>query len=1708
MASVTPPYFFEEFHRPARRKEPTPRERALGLTLKDLDWLETLYYATDQARQDVLERTAPMAVEHLLLSVTGNANIPLAGAFMMSPSPDENKALLYTPYGGIEVFSSRITLLSEITNRLNNKSQQFDLTIFLSIEQRRTFITGCPCTTRTALVTGAVFEAQKTAIEASQQLNVQAMLDELRKTPELPSMLDTLLGIMARAYFPGLDQRDTRVNSFVAVASAGTRSKERWTDSTSLSETLLQFYLKQAWPVGVTRTFTNPRHVSSSFTPTALTQEQQRWESLVEQTAGILSKLLKSLLQTWWQEDIGHSQSRLDLFAQVISDKFRADLLFKHQSGILSAEENQRLLCTFVPDHVARRAGDNPLRIEKVSLHAPYQHHVELAATLMISNTHTYLYTQSRGLQVLNDLADLNDTLLSMLKAAGHQDQLLNYLSLEERSVYIAMDAVQISGRPVHGCVFSEMIEDIAAKHLSNMEQALGIFRRSNGTVDLAALLDCALDLRHMLDSRLLALDAEGRWSLHPISGDNGGPSTVQAERAKQQLHPLLAIEAALKTQRHNHPTLRQLATHALNQELSNRLLEVDAKDVYANTYASDAQQQEDRVPLQSVSMIDHFIERLAKATAPLSETPRTGLYSTRREGTAVRWNNLDSRTFNAVIERALAPFTNHDIRTLPRQFLDNHREQMSHALMLGLRSEAELRVLNNTLSARHHAILDTVLRPDSMTREKRHGLQGFLPDAYSLTLNAGDAPASLPLANCFVLTERGGTDGQRSGQAVLWTPQRGHEPFDSVQLLRTALEERLADSATRMALLQNLPIGLRRPHQVFSLGPLQRIDEHFLNNRQQSYLAYQLDSIDNLLAMPLSPKQLQDCLDTQMQQMAPSNLDRAKTIAQAIIQQQSLPVWLGMASSRDQFLHAELLEQYRLSASDERDYLHSLPPLREHVASTLQTLLDKRFPDDKLNPQDILIPTRATLNGHTQSLTDFALRHLPDLQADTLRPYARGTTALPAALDGSVVEQLVRQLDIAKTYRDLLTPFLVPDTEETRQRQALFCRQLPWQLLRHAHEEKLEERLSNTAWGFIQQVFDMPDGVARKAINGATAVVRPLELVASPGAMPVKVLGLYLIGPQAEATGPIVLYAPYSPLPALKEYAREQDLLDEIERPGPLQDWVIRQLDAPYQATYRNLLRTPAPRSKTDMQLASSPVMGNILQQLFVDNARQLINMLACQFDKDGKDQWDGITSLLLQVVPMALKFLAGKLKFPLVVWRSFKLFEASAQALQDQHFGEGLKKFIQGLATLASLREQLDGLLPCDSAPVPVTTIDRLDVTEPLRTRMQHFEDVSVALTDLQLSPQSHVYSQTSRNRNFVPLAGKVYPVKKTGDRWRIGLDSALGPYVERSAHGQWVLDLTRHEPQFGPFLSRVIDRFNTHRAIRDAINVQAEGMNNIRALSPFKAECIDEAINVAIYYAVTCQRNMALFAQQRDPDSRVGRFLTEMFGILNVAPSQVERILGRVMEILTGLSDHTLTAPNSTRLVIGTASWASNETFAFVIPTDRARRIFLMDPFFSPGMGVYQPHLNAPFELNQHARGASLIHEMGHLTSQTEDIAYLDSMRPFQDLIDRATADGQALYTALCHLRDTALSTLTPATMLFKTWSDTSQQWEDFGRHGSTRLRNRVLHLTGARTLDDARSIFMSDPDRRLDTILLNADSVTYLITHLGRELDPGA
>ncbi|MDC6668219.1 hypothetical protein OEZ84_26135, partial [Leclercia adecarboxylata] len=176
----------------------------------------------------------------------------------------------------------------------------------------------------TQIIEGDVMPEQGRMLQACQLDNVKAMLGHLQKTPTLPDMLDTLLSIMGRQQFKHLDLRDTRVNVFTREAEQAT---PRWVNVLTLSEALLQFYVRHGWPEGQTREYANPKHDTTDLTTAEREEDRQRWEALIEQSSSIFSKLLESLLQTYWNEDIDSGTSRVDFFAQVMAQKFRLDVL-------------------------------------------------------------------------------------------------------------------------------------------------------------------------------------------------------------------------------------------------------------------------------------------------------------------------------------------------------------------------------------------------------------------------------------------------------------------------------------------------------------------------------------------------------------------------------------------------------------------------------------------------------------------------------------------------------------------------------------------------------------------------------------------------------------------------------------------------------------------------------------------------------------------------------------------------------------------------------------------------------------------------------------------------------------------------------------------------------------------------------------------------------------------------------------------------------------------------------------------------------------------------------------------------------------------------------------------------------------------------------------------------------------------------------------
>lgn len=1607
MTTPAEPYFFDEAERASNARHPGERENTLNFTLDDLKWLKHVYLATHAAR---VAQKEPMQACQLLLKVTGKTDIPLAGAFALS-RPENGEVILYTPWKGLIKFADLADLKSRLKEWLTQATGKRELLRFLSIEQRSALPAATVPDIATKDIEGAVFQDQQLTLDHNQEQNIKAMKAELLKTPTLQSMLDDTLKHALHKAFPALDQRLTRLKSFVKTVSAFDGNEDLHTiSSIPLSDALLHFYLTNQWPTGDSRVFANPEHSVSNDA------DNLTWESAVKEIAQSFTPHLHSLLALFWNTSMSTGLSRLAFFTEGLRDTFHLKLLHQRQNGGLTTQEYLRLMNVSLPPDA-----HDPLRIEKIRVTAPFRHFAELASTLMIGGTNTlgFLYSPSRGIEATNNLPAVKNIVLEMMKTEGHEDTLLNFMSLDERATFLALEPVErlIEGKPIVGPVFNHLMADILGKQRDNLSHALSRLRESEGTLDPHALLDSALDVRGLIDDRLLASDPSGRWSTRVDRRFGAQPATVRAESAREELSRLDSVEQALDQLLDKHPAI-STATRSIT----------DAERVLSDSVAS----------LQS--------------------------------------------TF-------------------------------SHTLSTALRSELKLRAVTRTLSTTEQAIIKTVL--DSPIHLQRAALNGFLPDVFSLALKAGDAADPLKLASCFVLTERGGQDPVHSGKAIVWTPALGFEAFKGLTPLLTELGRRLADVNHRSMLLENLGRSERLPGRTYTLAPLQRVYGHFLDYLQKPYVHLDEPCLTDALATKLSATPLTHLLDLVSLRKPMTGLDRPMDIAQSLATRQKLPAWLAQASVKELIVHAELLQQYVDNVKDDQDYLTGLRSLQR----TAHHGLEKQLKADGFNIDPdtvrVQINARPTSTAHTQTLTDFALTHLKSLDPLHFKLVSLDSTVIPEGMNERYIKELIRNLKPGDHQQKIVNDALA-DTPANAERRKRFYTQLPWQLMHYAHAEKLQERLSETGFDLIRQVMDMPDALARAAVDGAHAIIRPLEFLGIRQAQSIKVPGVYLIGSTADRTGAQVLIAPHSPGHGVKEYENEAQLLTELKTRGPLLDWLLLNLQNPDRTLLETRMATPHHRvaratSSNITTLASQPIKGNLFKHLLNDNVALLGRLLGCQSDERKQGEWATIKHVLGEDLHEAYTFFMGKLAYPETVWRSYRDIKQSAEDLQTHRWGAAVKAFISGVAELSTLRQTLGDSTLLSSAPAlpapekPDTRLkwQDIDVTGPERTKLARHESINVDLGSLTSDATLGLYTHPTTKQHYGPVEGKVYPVIKRGSRWRIGDTRELGPHLRQDESKQWLLDGRESAPRFSLF-----GRLETARSVFDGMNVDASGMSRIRRLFPQKARQIDEAMDLATTYAWNSYRNLQQLKSSDDTVTPVHQLIMDFLGVQHVLPAHVEQLEKVIGDVFAALLEPSLRKPKSSRFAVGRLTEDAQNTFAFIVAKDKNRRIHLAERFFDLRFDHYRQHLtDAAFPIDTHARAVTLIHELSHMACQTEDISYLDPGRPFTDLIGTATPLATELKRALTHVQKTALSIQTPYTRLFMTQDPDTGVWEDLGSNSdkeSDRVKDHILALTGAENLSGARETFKKNPLVRLTVQLGNADSVAWLVSHLGREL----
>ncbi|WP_157384019.1 dermonecrotic toxin domain-containing protein, partial [Pseudomonas asplenii] len=999
------------------------QEKALSIDSTERSWLGYLFLANHDARE---ETGNPMYVDKLFIVTQGATTADLAGSFLVSGAVG-HAVFLCTPAFGLERFASRELALAKLDERLGIPTQRDELLRFVPLRIRNAIPYEPPPTLLTRLIQGVVLSDRRQAVDAYLDTTLKHLQDELLELPSLKTVINQLLDSTLGKRFPRANLKALTVISREAPGEAGTPGTA---SSRTLSETLLEQYIRGQWPSGQTHEFISPGY-------TAQPPDNAVWENTLATLARQLPSHLQSRLRAFWDLPLDIGKPRRQLFVDALGTRFRAELLHQEQDLNEIDPQDYPMLCALYPLDSARLGAATLYTVTLQTRDSAFT----LANAFVAGRDRTpsaehFLYGAER-LQAFDNRERLLEALRTRLRDPAQNPAWLHGLSLRERAALMTADITEVSLTASEPSIFTTLFKRILDKLLDNVAYVLERYRHSGGALALPTAFESALDIRALIAPRLVTLAQGTRWSARLDLSPSERPAVPPLlktlrptlDTATHQLATLEQLKRQILAGLKQRPSLKAFIQSQLSSELNRaQLHNLSADNLYINHYAAALPQvgDPDQPPSASQSVVDHVLERLRQSAGELAGVT-VGVFSKSAEGLWSRVANLDLDQLNRLVTALLPDFLGHYLRR-QRSIYGGLSSALNQAIRSGLRGEVQLKQMRGALRASDLDLLEHLL--DSHRRDTRPGLNGFIPDAFALTYKRDTAAAPVRLHNCFLLTAHGGLDQQHAGKALLWTPAQGAEPFDSLHGAEAELQRRLHDPVERLSLLENTTQEERPRH--LPLVPRQRnhpqtypsLGFELIHNGLQGYLFNSL--IDQALA-DLSHattskysgehlhQHLQSCLESQT---TVPMLEQAIRAARDTATHLALPPWLGATSDRGQFALAALLDRYRREAATTDDYLQGIPTLRETASVKLKSLLSRDYPDQALDPRRItvwLTPRDAAL-PLSEPLTDFALRHFDDISSRAISlDLAAGS--LPDSLTGERARSLVKEAAIGSHY-------------------------------------------------------------------------------------------------------------------------------------------------------------------------------------------------------------------------------------------------------------------------------------------------------------------------------------------------------------------------------------------------------------------------------------------------------------------------------------------------------------------------------------------------------------------------------------------------------------------------------------------------------------------------------------------------------------------
>ncbi|WP_287815803.1 DUF6543 domain-containing protein, partial [Pseudomonas sp.] len=414
------------------------------------------------------------------------------------------------------------------------------------------------------------------------------------------------------------------------------------------------------------------------------------------------------------------------------------------------------------------------------------------------------------------------------------------------------------------------------------------------------------------------------------------------------------------------------------------------------------------------------------------------------------------------------------------------------------------------------------------------------------------------------------------TGKVLLWSVLYGLQQFNNLPALLHWVVGRFNDPQSKDAWLELLPPGdrglliahIKRNRNLLITCKPWRIEGHWLESTQSHELARQQLYADEARKLAVRCR-FPGNLFRLMVDYASHSTALRYTMAgldvalQVKHMENTLPHWLGKASSADMTRYVELLRRALAVQQPLNDYLFGLQDLHAFTRTKLQATLRTLIPVNTPDPDNILVTlthytpappvvgdTNATAAQTTrvnQTLTRCAVDQLTAVQTPVVSLTMADGSAVPDALHAEGIRAMIRELDIASQYQAYLATEFSPSSSFYTERRRRFSRLVSPQVVQIAFQQVLEGTLSRRACDYIEAVITMPDAMARLPVDGQAIAIRPLQMLASEGGTPDVAVGMHLIGPTNPSKGPLVLYTLNGTGPILREFEHQADLLAKV---------------------------------------------------------------------------------------------------------------------------------------------------------------------------------------------------------------------------------------------------------------------------------------------------------------------------------------------------------------------------------------------------------------------------------------------------------------------------------------------------------------------------------------------------------------------------------